>query len=158
METKCYQMSFDGCVLNRGFWIYLWKVVGPDGIYFYLGRTGDSSSANAASPFARIGQHLNFRETARGNSLAMRLQEIDVNPCDCRFHMLAIGPLFQEEKEWEKHKPIRDKVAAIESALSKFLRDRGCNVLGAHSSTKPLDEKLLRKLVRVFEHELAKLN
>ena len=73
-------MSFQGEVLERGFWLYIWEIVNGSNRYFYVGRTGDSSSAHAASPFNRIGQHLDFRENAKGNSLAKRLNEVGINP------------------------------------------------------------------------------
>src|SRR5208283_183820 len=67
---KVYSVRFDGKVLNRRVWLYVIDIQSPMGRYLDVGRTGDSSSANAASPFARIGQHLDFRPTAKGNTLA----------------------------------------------------------------------------------------
>jgi hypothetical protein len=90
MPIKSYQMSFQGEVLERGFWLYIWEVVHGNNRYFYVGRTGDSSSAHAASPFYRNGQHLDFRENAKGNSLAKRLNEVGINPRTCNFRMLAL--------------------------------------------------------------------
>ncbi len=60
-----YAMTFDGSLLERGFWLYVWDIRQNDDRYLYVGRTGDSSSANAASPFNRIGQHLDFRANAK---------------------------------------------------------------------------------------------
>jgi hypothetical protein len=69
---KSYSMMFDGHLLNRGFWLYVWDIKGSISHHVYVGRTGDSSSCHASSPFNRIGQHLDPRATAKGNALGMR--------------------------------------------------------------------------------------
>ena len=158
MSAKCYQMSFDGHVLKRGFWIYIWKIKSSQGTFYYVGRTGDSSSPHAGSPFTRIGQHLDFRENAKGNSLSRRLQAAKVKPEDCCFAMLAIGPLFPEQSGMGNHRPLRDKVAAIENALGGVLRERGLAVLGSQSSRKPLDETLFQQVVKIVDREKFILN
>ncbi len=158
MSVKCYQMSFDGHVLKRGFWIYIWKVTGTQGAFYYVGRTGDSSSPHAGSPFTRIGQHLDFRANAKGNSLSKLLQGVGMKPDDCCFEMLAIGPLFPEQMEMEKHKPLRDNVAAIENALGEVLRERGLEVLGQQNSKKPLDKSLFRQVVKIVDQHKFILN
>jgi hypothetical protein len=55
MTTQTYMIALDGGVLRRGFWLYVWEVIAPtrEG-FLYVGRTGDSSSANAQSPFNRM--------------------------------------------------------------------------------------------------------
>ena len=51
--------SFSGSLLQRGFWLYVWQVTTADGReVLYVGRTGDSSSPHAQSPFNRLSQHL----------------------------------------------------------------------------------------------------
>jgi hypothetical protein len=135
-------MSFDGNLLKRGFWIYIWKIVAGNKTVYYVGRNGDSSSCNAASPFSRIGQHLNFKDNAKGNSLGRRLDECGISPEKCTFEMVAIGPLYAEQSEMAEHKICRDKTAALEKAVADYLRERGKEVLGIHESRKPLDEKL----------------
>lgn len=97
-------MKFEGQVLQRGFWLYVWKISNCNGEWLYVGRTGDSSSANAGSPFSRIGQHLDFRRTARGNLLTKQLTKNSIDPFNSQFSMVAVGPLFKEEKDFEKHK------------------------------------------------------
>jgi hypothetical protein len=69
-----YSMTFDGHLLNRGFWPYVWRIQGPVSHHVYVGRTGDSSSAHASSPFKRIGQHLDPSPNAKGNALGKHLQ------------------------------------------------------------------------------------
>jgi len=152
LPLRVYTMSFNGQVLTRGFWLYIWKITGPRGEeYLYVGRTGDSSSPNAASPFRRIGQHLDFSDNARANSLARRLCERGMNPLDCEFEMYAIGPLFPEQDSMEKHRPFRDKVAALERALSETLRARKYNVLGVQRSRKQLDQQILGQVLSAID-------
>lgn len=60
-----HEIRFEGGILQRGFWLYVWKVTPADQApLYYVGRTGDSSSTNAQSPFNRMGQHLGFARTA----------------------------------------------------------------------------------------------
>lgn len=143
MLFKSYQMSFQGEVLVRGFWLYIWEIVHGSNRYFYVGRTGDSSSAHAASPFNRIGQHLDFRENANGNSLAKRLKEVGVNPRTSNFRMLALGPFFPEQRTFDKHKPFRDQMATFEFELANYLKTKGCNVLGSHHIGTAVDNEIL---------------
>lgn len=135
-------MSFNGQILERGFWLYVWKIDYNRKQFFYVGRTGDSSSAHASSPFNRIGQHLDFRESAKGATLAKRLKEVGVNPRESQFNMLALGPFFNEQDTFEKHKPLRDYLATLEFEVAKHLKSKGFNVLGVHhlGSTTPQSE------------------
>ena len=143
MPIKFYQMSFQGEVLERGFWLYVWEIVSDSNKYFYVGRTGDSSSAHAASPFNRIGQHLDFRENAKGNSLAKRLKQAGVNPRTSNFRMLALGPFFPEQATFDKHKHLRDQMATFEFELANYLKTEGCNVLGSHHIGSTVDNGIL---------------
>jgi hypothetical protein len=75
-QASTYTVSLGGGFLVRGFWIYVWEVRDPEGsVMLYVGRTGDSSSPNAQSPFNRMGQHLGFAKnsssgrSARGTSV-----------------------------------------------------------------------------------------
>src|SRR5216117_3328100 len=84
-QPLVYRMRFDGRILRRGFWLYVWDVRSDSQRVLYVGRTGDSSSPNAASPFARVGQHLNFSANAKANSMAKQLAEAGVDPECCEF-------------------------------------------------------------------------
>ena len=148
-----YSMSFDGALLNRGFWLYIWDIQTPTIRYLYVGRTGDSSSPNAASPFQRIGQHLDFGPNAKGNSIAKRLMEKSVDPLLCTFHMLAVGPLFPERETFEKHVMYRDRIATLETALADHLRQNGYDVLGIHTPGDGLDAKLLGQVLRIVDEQ-----
>jgi hypothetical protein len=136
-------MEFNGEVLERGFWLYVWEVLEGNECHLYVGRTGDSYSPNASSPFNRIGQHLDFRENAKGATLAKRLKEAGINPNRARFRMLALGPFFPEQKDFEAHRPYRDKMATLEFELAEHLKQLGHSVLGVHHKGAPVSASQL---------------
>jgi hypothetical protein len=147
-------MRFDGALLARGFWLYVWQIIeGPRSV-LYVGRTGDSSSPNASSPFRRIGQHLEVGPKAKGNALGRSLARAGIDPTSCSFEMVAIGPIFPEQEKMEHHLVLRDRVAALERALADHLRKQGYDVLGTHPSAKPCDEGLLEQIRRLIDARL----
>ena len=146
-------MKFDGKLLDRGFWLYVWRISAPIKTCLYVGRTGDSSSRYANSPFNRIGQHLDFRKTAKGNAMARQLKYEGINPRDCSFEMLAIGPIFPEQNTFENHKPYRDKVAALEKAASIYLKNRGYAVIGDHRASHEPDANIFAKVTGLLDNE-----
>lgn len=146
-----YSMKFDGRVLARGFWLYIWDIRGPSSRWLYVGRTGDNSSPNAQSPFKRIGQHLDASPNAKGNALGRRLRHEGIDPLSCTFEMLAIGSIFPEQDTMEQQKPIRDRVAALERALADFLRQRGYDILGSHPKSAPPEEGLFAQVRNIVE-------
>lgn len=137
----------DGRILKRGFWLYVWEISDGRREVLYVGRTGDSSSNNAASPFSRFGQHLDFRANAKGNALLKNLRSAGIDPTRSTFELFAVGPLFLEQRDTSKHQVRRDKVAALECALAGHLRELGYDVLGSHYCNKELDRRLYRRLL-----------
>src|SRR2546423_5659235 len=117
-------MYFDGNLLERGFWLYVWKIETDGQLYLYVGRTGDNSSSNAGSPFTRATAHLDHSKNAKANALFKRLGEIGIAPKDCKFRMSAFGPIFPEQDSMIAHTPVRNKVAALATELSRELRAR----------------------------------
>ena len=146
-------MEFDGQLLRRGFWLYVWRIRSSKGLHLYVGRTGDISSPYAASPFSRIGRHLDVRPNAKSNAMIVQIIRLGLDPMHCRFDMLALGPLFPEQKSMEAHRPICDKVAAAERGLADFLRQRGYSVLGTHGKALNLGARLFAKLRGVVARE-----
>lgn len=146
MELDSYEMTFSGEVLQRGFWLYCWKIEFESKNYFYVGRTGDSSSAHASSPFNRIGQHLDFKANAKGNSLARRLKEVGIEPKKSIFNMLALGPFFEEQDNFEKHKPKRDYMATLEVEAATQLMSLGHTVLGVHHKGAPVPVSVINEV------------
>ena len=117
-------------------------------LVFYVGRTGDSSSINAASPFNRMGQHLNLRPEAKAAMLAKRLREKypSINSSEFSYRLVSVGPIFPEvgvvdrrtpsEEERAKHHVGRDVVSGLESMLEKKMRSAGYKVLNIVYSKK----------------------
>jgi hypothetical protein len=143
---QSYSMTFDGHLLKRGFWLYVWQIRGPLSHHVYVGRTGDSSSPHASSPFKRIAQHLDPSPNAKGNALRKQLRQRGVECDECSFEMVAVGPIFPEQPDFEAHKPVRDRMAALERAIADELGQRGYVVLGTHPRAGSPDPALLQQL------------
>src|SRR5579884_3073429 len=92
---KTEHLRFHGSLLRRGFWLYVCRVAYRRRHFVYVGRTGDSSSINAGSPFTRIGQHLNVKHNARNNMLVRHVRREGLNPEKCSYEVLALGPIYQ---------------------------------------------------------------
>lgn len=144
---KVHQLSFGGAVLERGFWLYVWRVMCRTDQFLYVGRTGDSSSPYAASPFSRIGQHLDLRPKASANMLLRHIRKRGLDPEQCNFKLIAIGPVFPEQSTLEAHRQYRDMIAPIEAALADYLRAKGHDVCGSHFSKHQLDTRLFGQIV-----------
>jgi hypothetical protein len=146
-------LSFSGSILRRGFWIYIWEITAPDGVkYHYVGRTGDSSSINAASPFVRIGRHLDSKETATANSLHKWITNAAIDPKTCNFAFHAVGPLFPEQAKREDHVRYRDVLGQIEVELAARLH---ATIIGRHQKPSAFDTDLFNQ---TFAQVLAELS
>jgi len=139
-------MTFAGHLLKRGFWLYVWDIKGPMSHHVYVGRTGDSSSPYASSPFKRIGQHLEHGPNAKGNALGRQLRQAGVNCEECAFEMVAIGPIFPEQASFADHIPVRNQMAGLERGLADELRQRGYVVLGVHPMSGCPDQSLMEEI------------
>jgi len=155
MPLSSYGLEFDGALLRRGFWLYVWRITCGGRTVLYVGRTGDSSSPNASSPFRRIGQHLDPRANSKSTALARQLKAVGISPESCRFEMIAIGPVFPEQKEMERHLELRNKAGALERALADHLRKAGHDVLGGHSRVADCDDNLCSEFCRNADDRLG---
>lgn len=145
--ASLHRLTLPGPMLQRGFWLYVWRVQTPNGERLYVGRTGDSSSPHATAPYTRMGQHLGFSKAA--NSLRRLLTEAGVEPETCdQFDLISYGPIFPEigmTKEQIRadqmllHMPVRDKMAALEKRLRDALVAAGYPVLNVVHSKKQYD-------------------
>ena len=144
-------MEFSGKLLKRGFWLYVWDIKEDRRRHLYVGRTGDSSSPHASSPFRRIGQHLDSSLNAKGNALGRQLRAAKIDPEKCTFEMTAIGPIFNEQKTMHEHIPFRDEMAALERALADELKRRGYEVLGTHPKEGEPNPKLLSQVIEKLQ-------
>lgn len=148
---RLHRLDFSGSVLERGFWLYVWRIKSGRRQFLYVGRTGDSSSRFAASPFSRLSQHLDVRPKATANMLLRHVRKQKLDPIRCSFEMVAFGPLFPEQPDLERHRRFRDIVAPLESALAEHLRGRRYTVVGNHSTTGKLNKALFARVRRAVD-------
>jgi hypothetical protein len=144
-----FQTSFNGQMLERGFWLYVWRIKHKksESEYWYVGRTGDSSSANAGSPISRLSMHLNTKQNAKGNTLIRNLEKQTIVPEDCQFKLVSVGPIFQEQATFDEHVGFRDIIAKLEAELAYALKSKGLNVLGSHPKRGNYDHELYSNLM-----------
>lgn len=156
MKGTTHTINFDGAILSRGFWLYVWEITTAGGKkLYYVGRTGDSSSSNAQSPFNRMGQHLGFN--ANSNVLRRHLVRKGESPEECTFHLIAHGPIQEEAATDEEHVVHRDSVAAMEMALAETMLTAGYTVINMVKSKKPLNDALFSKVLMEFAKHFPKL-
>jgi hypothetical protein len=149
MTAKTHELTFNGGLLVRGFWLYVWEITTPeDARLYYVGRTGDSSSMKAQSPFNRMGQHLGFNKHA--NPLRRYLNAEDVDPEQCLFRLVAYGPILEEAATLQEHRQRRDQTGAMEKALAGAMVSAGYRVINAVNCRSKLDAKLFASVRRAF--------
>jgi hypothetical protein len=157
MKPATHSLTFSGKLLQRGFWLYVWEITTPQQeLLYYVGRTGDSSSSNAQSPFNRMGQHLGFNE--KTNVLRSRLQKRGIDPELCSFRLFAHGPIMKEAAALEEHMRQRDIVAAFEKALASALSEAGYNVINIVNCRMLLDEQAFANIRLAFARDFPKLS
>lgn len=135
-----YEVQFDGGILQRGFWLYVWEITPPKGdVLYYVGRTVDSSSTNAQSPFNRMGQHLGFAKNS--NMLRKHLIENGAEPERCTFRLVAVGPIEEESNSDSRHEhdDRRDVLAAMTSKGLAWLDARLEEAFTKHVKVAPTD-------------------
>lgn len=158
MPGELYAIAFDGGILRRGFWLYIWEIRPPTNeAVYYVGRTGDSSSTKAQSPFNRMGQHLGFAATS--NMLRKHLEKHHIAPETCTFRLIALGPIEKEStlQERHEHDGRRDLVGAIEKALADAMVAAGYKVVNAVHCRKRLDRARFAAVRDAFSKEFPKL-
>jgi len=156
MPPATHAFAFSGQLLQRGFWLYVWEIRPRDGTTIhYVGRTGDSSSQNAQSPFNRMGQHLGFND--KSNVLRKRLQKRGIAPEACEFRLVAHGPILAETESLEEHRRARDVVAALEKALAEAMCAAGYEVINTVACRKPLDDAQFTLVREGFARHFSKL-
>jgi hypothetical protein len=158
MKATLHQLSLPGGMLARGFWLYVWEVTDVnDKKWLYVGRTGDSSSPNAQSPFARLSQHLGSNR--RGNALRRNLTNagVEVDSCES-FELICYGPILPECADMDMHRPSRDVMAGLEKGLRDALHNAGYNLLNEVKSRQPIDKAQLADVVVAFAKRFSMLN
>lgn len=150
-------LAFSGAMLQRGFWLYVWEIeTASGGKWLYVGRTGDSSSANSQSPFTRLGQHLGTNKNA--NALRRHLTNVGVDPDTCRlFEMVAYGPVLPEATSMDDHCPRRDTMAALEKTLCDALIKAGYAVLNNVHCLHALNDSIWQDTFDAFAKRFPNL-
>lgn len=157
MKSATYELNFDGEILQRGFWLYVWEVTtGERGKYYYVGRTGDSSSTNAQSPFNRMGQH--FSSNPLQNMLRNHLVSKDIDAQKCDFRLVAYGPILEEAGTKDEHHKRRDIIAALEKQLADTFKNAGYDVLNTVISKKKPDPQIWEEVLKEFAVHFPKLD
>jgi hypothetical protein len=156
MSPATYTVVLNGGTLQRGFWLYVWEVTTPNGAkLLYVGRTGDSSSINAQSPFNRMGQHLGTTKTS--SMLRNHLDGRELAPEQCTFRLVARGPILEEANDKHIHYERRDVIGALEKKLAEDLLSAGYDVMNTVHCRKPLDEGLYLEVRAAFAAEFPGL-
>lgn len=156
MAAATHTLTLPGAMLERGFWLYVWRVETPVGEYLYVGRTGDNSSPNASAPYQRMGQHLGRQKNQ--NALRKHLDHCGIVPEHCKnFHLITYGPLFEQAVGMDDHEAPRDVMAALEKALADTLKTAGYQVMNKVYCRKPLDKALFTSVREAFAKQLPKL-
>lgn len=144
-----------GAHLDLGHHVHLRLVTTPEqGPLYYVGRTGDSSSSHAQSPFDRMGKHLGSND--RNNMLSRYLGANRLAPEKCGFRLVAHGPLFEEATGDGHHEP-RDITAALESALACAMKQVGYEPINTVRCNKPVDEERFAAVRSAFAVHFEKL-
>jgi hypothetical protein len=154
MKPALHEISFDGGVLARGFWLYVWEIKTPDGrLMYYVGRTGDKASGVCQSPFDRFSKHLGANPN--NNALQRHLKKHGLRQEDCSFRFHTFGPLLADSKLG--HGEQCDVVAALEKALADSMTASGYEVLNQVNCRMPLDGPLWKKALSQFTKAFPKL-
>lgn len=147
---KVHRISFEGGLLERGFWLYAWLIQCGSDRAIYVGRTGDSSSQFAASPFSRLGQHLDVRPSAKANSLLRQVRSMGWDPIKCKYELVAFGPIFPEQPDLDSHRVKRDIIAPLESHLAQLFKNAGFKVVGSHGKQYAVDQEISKQVEKAF--------
>jgi hypothetical protein len=167
-----FRLTLPGAMLQRGFWLYVWRVVrsnAPE--LLYVGRTGDNSSPNASAPYTRMGQHLGSLKNQ--NALRAHLVRRKISPDDCQeFELVAHGPIHPEiskpknyrasnavvrDKLMKLHLPLRDIVGAMEKRLAFELTEAGYDVMNAVKWRHDIGDKEWSSVRKAFVKDFPKL-
>jgi hypothetical protein len=123
MTAQAWELLLPPELLKRGFWIYVWKIIGPRDEHFcYVGMTGDVTRV-AQSPFGRATSTLGDNKNA--NTLRKALDAKGVAPEHCNaLTLAAYGPLY-DASDTENYMEYWHKVRALERALFDALKSDG---------------------------------
>lgn len=155
-EPALHAISLPGIMLQRGFWLYVWRIQVRGEVLLYVGRTGDESSPHASAPYDRFGQHLgrNKMQNALRRNLAARGIEL---PQVDHYEFIFYGPVHPEAADMAAHIPLRDALAAAEKKLADSLDAAGYIVLNRVNCRRPLDPALWDQVRAGFAYAFPEL-
>ena len=152
-----YQVDLPPPILARGFWLYVWKIVGPQSERFcYVGMTGDVTGV-AQSLFARAGSH--FSENKNANAIKRHLLARDIRPDVClAIKQLVYGPIYPYWHSVPRHADFdatRGQVCALERKLWAATKAAGHDMLNKRpSGSDAFDEPKWSKIWAAFAPHL----
>lgn len=127
MNATLHQVNFEGTLLARGFWLYIWEIGTGDGLtVHYVGKIGDKASGVCQSPFDRLSKHLGYNKQNNALRRYLGTKGIDPNRCHFRFH--AHGPLFADDPA-SSHGNLCDEMSGLEKVLADAMVAAGYTVL-----------------------------
>ena len=129
------------------------------------GTPGTTAAHMPTAPYTRMGQHLGFQKAS--NSLRRLLTEQGIEPEQCaQYDLVSYGPIFPEigktaeqdhGEQMELHKPVRDRMAALERDLRDALADAGYSVLNVVRSKAKFDPDTWPDVLAAFSANFPKL-
>jgi hypothetical protein len=151
-----YNANFDGALLSRGFWLYVWEIVPAHGrTIHYVGKTGDKASRVCQSPFNRLSNHLGGNK--HSNALKRHLGQKKIEPERCQFRFHAYGPLFVDNSE-QTHGELCDATSGLEKALADALNEAGYEVINKVHCRIPIDLAIFQTARNAFATHFKKLS
>jgi hypothetical protein len=155
VAPSLYNTSFEGALLCRGFWLYVWEIVAPDGrTVHYVGKTGDKASRVCQSPFNRLSNHLGGNK--HSNALKRHLAQKKIEPERCQFRFHAHGPLFADNSK-QTHGELCDVTSALEKALADAMNESGYEVINKVHCRIPMDLAMFQAARNAFATHFNKL-
>jgi hypothetical protein len=146
-----YHMALPAPMLQRGFWLYVWKVCLPnDGVRYYVGMTGDVTGV-AQSPFNRVTGHLSSNKNSNALRKYLRMAGADLESCKS-FDLFVFGPIYPVPDPGKEYKAARARVATLESRLWYQMKSSGFDMLNPQPGfSADLDFAAWREVCAAFK-------
>jgi hypothetical protein len=156
VKPNILQLKFDGAMLTRGFWLYVWEIKVSDGrVVHYDGKTGDKASRVSQSPFNRLTNHMG--DNKHSNALRRHLGQMKINLENCCFCFHAYGPLFGGRSQ-KTHGELCDVTSRLERALADALTAAGYEVINKVHCRTALDAEVFADIYTAFATHFDKLS
>jgi hypothetical protein len=156
-NAATHHLSFSTDMLHRGFWLYVWKITTSDGSHVhYVGRTGDSSSLKAQSPFSRASGH--WGPNKHANAIRRNLARHNIDFSTCKWlDLITFGPLYPEADNESDHRERRDITHALERTLCEAMAAAGYPLLNTVPCRHRVDEDMWQIVREHFAEHFPKL-